>query len=71
MSYWLAKSDPDTYRWPELVRDGTTSWTGVRNYWPRWCGDADTCGCMSRSFMLRHKNKYEVAALEGIWARVN
>ncbi len=32
MSYWLAKSDPDTYGWPDLVRDGKTSWDGVRNY---------------------------------------
>jgi predicted RNA-binding protein with PUA-like domain len=32
MSYWLAKSDPDTYGWPQLVRDGTTTWDGVRNY---------------------------------------
>jgi predicted RNA-binding protein with PUA-like domain len=32
MSYWLAKSDPDTYGWSDLVRDGKTSWEGVRNY---------------------------------------
>jgi predicted RNA-binding protein with PUA-like domain len=32
MSYWLAKSDPETYGWPDLVRDGKTSWDGVRNY---------------------------------------
>ncbi|MGA2479252.1 MAG: EVE domain-containing protein [Spirochaetia bacterium] len=32
MGYWLAKSDPDTYGWPELVRDGMTTWDGVRNY---------------------------------------
>lgn len=32
MSYWLAKSDPDTYGWSDLVRDGKTSWDGVRNY---------------------------------------
>ena len=32
MSYWLAKSDPDTYGWSDLVRDGETSWDGVRNY---------------------------------------
>ena len=35
MSYWLAKSDPDTYGWPELVRDGKTSWDGVRNFTAR------------------------------------
>ena len=32
MSYWLVKSDPDTYGWSELVRDGKTSWDGVRNF---------------------------------------
>jgi predicted RNA-binding protein with PUA-like domain len=32
MNYWLAKSDPDTYGWSDLVRDGKTSWDGVRNY---------------------------------------
>ncbi len=35
MSYWLAKSDPDTYGWSELIRDGKTSWYGVRNYTAR------------------------------------
>jgi predicted RNA-binding protein with PUA-like domain len=32
MGYWLAKSDPDTYGWSDLLRDGKTSWDGVRNY---------------------------------------
>ena len=32
MSYWLAKSDPDTYGWSDLLRDGKTTWDGVRNY---------------------------------------
>lgn len=35
MSYWLVKSDPDTYGWSDLVRDGKTSWDGVRNYTAR------------------------------------
>jgi predicted RNA-binding protein with PUA-like domain len=30
--YWLVKSEPDTYSWADLVRDGRTDWTGVRNY---------------------------------------
>lgn len=30
--YWLVKSEPDTYAWADLVRDGRTDWTGVRNY---------------------------------------
>jgi predicted RNA-binding protein with PUA-like domain len=32
MSYWLAKSDPETYGWTDLLRDKKTSWDGVRNY---------------------------------------
>ena len=32
MSYWLAKSDPDTYGWSDLVRDRKTTWDGIRNY---------------------------------------
>ncbi len=29
--YWLVKSEPEAYAWTDLVRDGTTAWTGVRN----------------------------------------
>ncbi len=32
MSFWLAKSDPETYGWTELLRDRKTSWDGVRNF---------------------------------------
>jgi predicted RNA-binding protein with PUA-like domain len=28
---WLFKEEPDTYSYDDLVRDGRTSWTGVRN----------------------------------------
>jgi predicted RNA-binding protein with PUA-like domain len=31
MARWLVKTDPDTYAWKDLVREGTTSWGGVRN----------------------------------------
>lgn len=30
--YWLVKSEPATYSWADLVRDGKTDWTGVRNF---------------------------------------
>ncbi|HSI07738.1 MAG: EVE domain-containing protein [Rariglobus sp.] len=33
--YWLVKSEPDAYAWTDLVRDGKTAWTGVRNYQAR------------------------------------
>lgn len=32
MNHWLAKSEPETYAWDDLVRDKKTDWTGVRNY---------------------------------------
>ena len=31
MAYWLMKSEPGTYSWDDLVRDGGTQWDGVRN----------------------------------------
>jgi predicted RNA-binding protein with PUA-like domain len=30
-SYWLVKSEPNTYSFEALVRDGKTVWDGVRN----------------------------------------
>lgn len=29
---WLVKSEPASYSWDDLVRDGSTEWTGVRNH---------------------------------------
>lgn len=29
--HWLIKSEPFKYAWEMLVRDGTTTWDGVRN----------------------------------------
>ncbi|WP_114954148.1 EVE domain-containing protein [Sphingosinicella terrae] len=31
MAYWLMKSEPTSYSWQDLVRDGGTEWDGVRN----------------------------------------
>jgi predicted RNA-binding protein with PUA-like domain len=31
MAYWLMKSEPESYSWDDLVRDGGTEWDGVRN----------------------------------------
>jgi predicted RNA-binding protein with PUA-like domain len=28
---WLVKSEPGTYSWDQLVKDGSTRWDGVRN----------------------------------------
>lgn len=31
MAHWLMKSEPGTYSWADLERDGSTEWDGVRN----------------------------------------
>ena len=30
-AHWLVKSEPGTYGWNDLVRDGKTRWDGIRN----------------------------------------
>jgi predicted RNA-binding protein with PUA-like domain len=35
MSYWLLKTDTDTYSFDDLQRDKSTEWDGVRNYQAR------------------------------------
>ncbi|HRJ60679.1 MAG TPA: EVE domain-containing protein [Azospirillaceae bacterium] len=32
MAYWLLKSEPVKYPWPQMVKDGRTHWDGVRNH---------------------------------------
>ena len=33
--FWLVKQEPSAYSWSDFVRDGATSWTGVRNFTAR------------------------------------
>lgn len=33
--YWLVKSEPFKYSWEQFVKDGETTWDGVRNYLAR------------------------------------
>ncbi len=33
--HWLVKQEPDDYPWAQLVRDGATAWTGIRNFQAR------------------------------------
>jgi len=35
MNHWLVKSEPAAYAWAQLVKDGQTAWTGVRNFQAR------------------------------------
>ncbi len=30
--FWLFKTDPETYSWNSLMKDGETAWDGVRNF---------------------------------------
>ncbi len=35
MDYWLVKQEPEAYSYDDLVGEGKTDWTGVRNYQAR------------------------------------
>ena len=35
MNYWLVKQEPAAYSFDDLMRDGRTDWTGVRNFQAR------------------------------------
>jgi predicted RNA-binding protein with PUA-like domain len=32
VGYWLVKSEPTAYGWSQLLKDGRTEWTGIRNF---------------------------------------
>ena len=32
MAFWLMKSEPSSYSWQQLEKDGRTHWSGVRNF---------------------------------------
>lgn len=35
MNYWLVKQEPNDFSWADLEREGSTAWTGVRNFQAR------------------------------------
>ncbi len=35
MAYWLFKTEPETYSFAQLKKDGVTPWNGVRNFQAR------------------------------------
>ena len=35
MNYWLIKQEPEKYSFDELIKEGKTDWTGVRNFQAR------------------------------------
>ncbi len=34
-NYWLVKQEPSVYSWNDFVREGPTTWSGVRNFQAR------------------------------------
>ncbi|MBA2435485.1 MAG: EVE domain-containing protein [Verrucomicrobiota bacterium] len=34
-NHWLVKQEPEAYSWDDFVRDGLTTWSGVRNFQAR------------------------------------
>lgn len=35
MNYWLVKTEPETFSWDTMVKEGTSMWDGVRNFQAR------------------------------------
>jgi predicted RNA-binding protein with PUA-like domain len=35
VQHWLVKSEPSAYSWEDLLQEGKTAWTGVRNFQAR------------------------------------
>ena len=35
MKFWLVKQEPTAYSYDDFLKDGTTDWTGVRNFQAR------------------------------------
>ncbi len=35
MNYWMVKQEPEAYSFDDLIADGKTDWTGVRNFQAR------------------------------------
>lgn len=64
MSYWLVKSEPSAYSWDDLVRDGQTDWTGVRNYQAR-----NNLKSMKKGDLLLYYHSNDGLAIVGV-ARV-
>src|SRR5262245_40988502 len=34
-NYWMVKQEPEAYSWDTFVKEGSTAWTGVRNFQAR------------------------------------
>jgi predicted RNA-binding protein with PUA-like domain len=59
--HWLVKSEPSEYSFDQLVKDGRTSWTGVRNFEAR-----NNLRAMKKGDLLLFYHSNEGKAVVGI-----
>jgi predicted RNA-binding protein with PUA-like domain len=62
MAYWLLKTEPSTYAWEDLVREGTTAWTGVSN--PQAQGNLRAMRAGDRAIVYHSGEKRAVGVAE-------
>jgi predicted RNA-binding protein with PUA-like domain len=61
MAHWLMKSEPGTYSWEDLIRDGASEWDGVRNPAARLHLKAMNCG--DEAFFYHSGNERSVIGI--------
>jgi predicted RNA-binding protein with PUA-like domain len=59
--FWLVKSEPSEYAWERLVKDGSTLWTGVRNFAAR-----NHLAAMKPGDLVLYYHTGEVKAVVGV-----
>lgn len=59
--HWLVKSEPFVYAWSALVKDGRTSWEGVRNFEAR-----NAMRAMSKGDLLLYYHSNEGKEIVGV-----
>ncbi len=62
MAYWLLKTEPGEYSWDDLVREGTTRWSGVTN--PQAQGNLRTMRTGDRAVVYHSGEKRAVGLAE-------
>ncbi len=62
--HWLVKSEPTAYGWAQLLKDGRTEWTGIRNFEAR-----NNLRAMQRGDLVLYYHSVEEKQVVGV-ARV-
>src|SRR5512133_103315 len=62
MAYWLLKTEPGAYSWDDLVREGTTRWSGVTN--PQAQGNLRAMRAGDRAIVYHSGEKRAVGVAE-------